>query len=119
MARGSTNLCKLVQRNLKQNIKPSNESGAKSKTDHEKAAAWLQRIMQSGTKKIDSIHGDTNIDLNELVSTSLDSHTANKLFKRTTKMNHLKITQTMIVTRIFTMIPKMIMNLIMQIKKIR
>ena len=27
----------------------SNESGAKSKTDHEKAAAWLQRVIQSGT----------------------------------------------------------------------
>ena len=26
----------------------SNGSGAKSKTDHEKAAAWLQRVIQSG-----------------------------------------------------------------------
>ena len=30
-------------------------------------------------KKIDSILGDTNTDLNELVSTSLDSHTAKRL----------------------------------------
>ena len=46
-------------------------------------------------------------------------HTAKKLYKMTKKINPLKITQTMIVTRTFTMIPKRIMNLIMQIKKIR
>ena len=28
----------------------SNKSGAKSKTDHEKTAAWLQRVILSGTK---------------------------------------------------------------------
>ena len=28
----------------------SNESTAKSKTDHEKAEAWLQRVIQIGTK---------------------------------------------------------------------
>ena len=50
------NLCKLIQRNFKQNVMLSNESGAKSKTNHEKAAAWLQRVIQSGTKKFD----DTN-----------------------------------------------------------
>ena len=50
------NLCKLIQRNFKQNVRLSNESGSKSKTNHEKAAAWLQRVIQSGTKKFD----DTN-----------------------------------------------------------
>ena len=39
LARRSTNLCKLIQRNFKQNTMLSNESGAKSKTDHEKAVA--------------------------------------------------------------------------------
>ena len=38
--------------------------------------------------------------------------------KMTTKMNHLKITQTIMVTRTFTMIPKM-MNVMIKIKKIR
>ena len=49
---GFTNLCKLIQRNFKQNIMLSNESGAKSKTDHKKSASWLQKVIQSGTEKL-------------------------------------------------------------------
>ena len=40
-ARGSTTICRLIQRKFNQNIMLSNGSGAKSKTDHEKVAAWL------------------------------------------------------------------------------
>ena len=52
LARGSTNLSKSVQRNFKQNIILSNESCAKSKTNDEKPAAWLQKVIQSGTRKL-------------------------------------------------------------------
>ena len=136
-ARGSTTLCRLIQRKFNQNIMLSNGSGAKSKTDHEKVAVWLlkshpewyrssnhrcsmkkvvlrnfakftgKHLCQSlflkkvailrpfpvnftkflrtpfsqntsgrlllVYKKIDSILGDTNTDLNQLVSTSLDA----------------------------------------------
>ena len=52
----------------------SNESGPKSNTDNEKAAAWIQRVIQSGTKKlIIFLVILTNTDLNELVSTSADT----------------------------------------------
>ena len=71
LARGSTNLCKLIQRSFKQNIMLSNESGAKSKTDRKKAAA--PKSNPAWYEKIDSILGDTNTDLNELVSISLDT----------------------------------------------
>ena len=37
-------------KNFKQNIMLSNNSGAKSETEHEKTAAWLQRVIQSCTK---------------------------------------------------------------------
>ena len=82
---------------LKIKDQPRKGSGLAPKSDPE----WYE--------KIDYILGDTNADINELVSTSLVRHTAKKLFKMTT----------MIVTGTFTMIPKMIMNLIMQMKKIR
>ena len=49
----------------------SNESGAKSKADHEKAAAWLQRVIQSGTKKL--ILFLVILKRNELISTSSDT----------------------------------------------
>ena len=52
LARGSTNLSKSVQRNFKQNIILSNESCTKSKTNDEKPAAWLQKVIQSGTRKL-------------------------------------------------------------------
>ena len=68
-------------------------------------------------KKIDSLLGDTNTDLNELVSRSLDTPHNQEVIQNDN--DSTMITQTMIVTRTFRMIPKMIMNLIMQIKKIR
>ena len=52
LARGSTNLCKSIQRNFKQNIILSNESCAKSKTNDEKPAAWLRKVIQGGTRKL-------------------------------------------------------------------
>ena len=67
-------------------------------------------------KKIDSLL-DTNTDLNELVSRSLDTPHNQEVIQNDN--DSTMITQTMIVTRTFRMIPKMIMNLIMQIKKIR
>ena len=53
---GETNKEEFLQRNaknfsFKQNIMLLNETGAKSKTDHEIEAAWLQRVIQGGTKK--------------------------------------------------------------------
>ena len=60
--------------------------------------------------------GDTNTDLNEIVSTSLDTSYSQEVIQNNNKNESLKITQTMIVTRT---LPKMIMNLIMQIKEIR
>ena len=68
-------------------------------------------------KKIDSLLDDTNTDLNELVSRSLDTPHNQEVIQNVN--DSTMITQTMIVTRTFRMIPKMIMNLIMQIKKIR
>ena len=68
-------------------------------------------------KKIDSLLDDTNTDLNELVSRSLDTPHNQEVIQNDN--DRTMITQTMIVTRTFRMIPKMIMNLIMQIKKIR
>ena len=68
-------------------------------------------------KKIDSLLDDTNTDLNELVSRSLDTPHNQEVIQNDN--DSTMITQTMIVTRTFRMIPKMIMNLIMQIKKIR
>ena len=68
-------------------------------------------------KKIDSLLDDTNTDLNELVSRSLDTPHDQEVIQNDN--DSTMITQTMIVTRTFRMIPKMIMNLIMQIKKIR
>ena len=116
---GFTNLCKLIQRNFKQNIMLSNESGAKSKTDHKKSASWLQKVIQSGTEKL-------ILFLVILIPTYMNQFlhhqirdTVKKLLKMTTKMNHLEITQTVVVKRTFKMISKMIMNLIMQIKKTR
>ena len=67
-------------------------------------------------KKIDSLLDDTNTDLNELVSRSLDTPHNQEVIQNDN--DSTMITQTMIVTRTFRMIPKMIMNLIMQIKKI-
>ena len=111
LARGSTNLCKSIQRNFKQNIILSSEI----KDQPRKASGLAPKSNPEWYKKIDSILGDTTTDFNKLVSTSLERQTAKKLFKMTAKMNDLKITQTMIVTRTFTMIPKMTMNLIIQI----
>ena len=68
-------------------------------------------------KKIDSLLDDTNTDLNELVSRSLDTPHNQEVIQNDN--DSTMITQTMILTRTFRMIPKMIMNLIMQIKKIR
>ena len=68
-------------------------------------------------KKIDSLLDDTNTDLNELVSRSLDTPHNQEVIQNDN--DSTMITQTMIVTRTFRMIPNMIMNLIMQIKKIR
>ena len=68
-------------------------------------------------KKIHSLLDDTNTDLNELVSRSLDTPHNQEVIQNDN--DSTMITQTMIVTRTFRMIPKMIMNLIMQIKKIR
>ena len=68
-------------------------------------------------KKIDSLLDDTNTDLNELVSRSLDTPHNQEVIQNDN--DSTMITQTMIVTRTFRMIPKMIMNLIMQIKKMR
>ena len=68
-------------------------------------------------KKIDSLLDDTNTDLNELVSRSLDTPHNQEVIQNDN--DSTMITQTMIVTSTFRMIPKMIMNLIMQIKKIR
>ena len=68
-------------------------------------------------KKIDSLLDDTNTDLNELVSKSSDTPHSQEVIQNDDVST--MITQTMILTRTFTMIPKMIMNLIMQTKKIR
>ena len=77
------------------------------------------KINPEWYKKVDSILGDINADLSELVSTSLDTSYNQEVIQNDTKMNHLKITQMMIVTKTFTVIPKMIMKLIMQMKKVR
>ena len=98
LARRSANLYKLIHRNFKQNIILSNKSGAKSKTDHEKAAAWLHRIIQT-------ILGDTNADLKVI-----QNNNENESFEDNVGDGSDKD---------LTMIPKMIMNLIMQMKKIR
>ena len=112
MARGSANLCKLIHRNFKQNIILSNKSGAKSKTDHEKAAAWLHRVIQT-------ILGDTNADLNELVSTSLDTSYSQEVIQNDNENESFEDNADHGSDKDLTMIPKMIMNLIMQMKKIR
>ena len=77
-------------------------------------------------QKIDSIFGDTNTNLNELVSTSSDTSYSqgviqndneNESFEDKADDDSNKVAFTMIVT--FTMISKIIMHLIMQIEKIR
>ena len=117
MARGSTTLCKLIQRNLKQNAikrkwrkikdRPRKGNGLAPKSNPE----WYQ--------KTDSILDDINTDLSEIVSTSLDTSYSQEGIQNDNENESFEDNADGYSDKTFTIIPKMIMSLIMQVKKIR
>ena len=111
MARGSTTLCKLIQRNLKQNAikrkwrkikdRPRKGSGLAPKSNPE----WYQ--------KTDSILDDINTDLSEIVSTSLDTSYSQEGIQNDNENESFEDNADGYSDKTFTIIPKII---IMQVK---